>query len=77
MNRAHSIDLRERVVRQVEGGGSVRRVAAMFAASPSFVVKLTQAWRQRGTVEEAIGAQRRSSGTAIGCCSLSRRLTSP
>ena len=38
------------MVRQVEAGGSVRRVAAVFAVSPSFVVKLTQAWRQRGTV---------------------------
>lgn len=50
MTRLYSEDLRERVLRQVEAGASVRRVAAMFAVSPSFVVKLTQAWRRRGTV---------------------------
>ncbi len=50
MTRPYSVDLRERVVRQIETGDSVRRVAAMFAVSPSFVVKLAQAWRRRGTV---------------------------
>ena len=50
MTRPYSMDLRERVVRPVEAGNSVRRVAAMFAVSPSFVVKLAQAWRRRGTV---------------------------
>lgn len=50
MTRPYSMDLRERVVRQVEAGDSVRRVAAMFAVSPSFVVKLAQTWRRRGTV---------------------------
>jgi transposase len=39
----------------------VRRVAAMFAVSPSFVVKLAQAWRQRGTVAaRPQGGDRRS-----------------
>jgi len=61
MTRAYLIDLRERVVRQVEAGGSVRRVAAMFAVSPSFVVKLAQAWRQCGTVAaRPQGGDRRS-----------------
>lgn len=61
MTRAYSVDLRERVVRQVEEGASVRQVAAMFAVSPSFVVKLTQAWRQRGTVAaRPQGGDRRS-----------------
>jgi len=62
MTRPYSEDLRERVVRQVEAGNSVRRVAAMFAVSPSFVVKLTQAWRRRGTVAgQPQGGDRRSS----------------
>jgi hypothetical protein len=61
MTRAYSIDLRERVVRQVGAGGSVRRVAAMFAVSPSFVVKLTQAWQQRGTVAARLQGGDRSS----------------
>jgi len=64
MTRPYSVDLRERVVRQVEAGDSVRRVAAMFAVSPSFVVKLAQAWRSRGTVAaRPQGGDRRS--TAI------------
>ena len=64
MTRPYSVDLRERVVRQVEAGDSVRRVAAMFAVSPSFVVKLAQAWRRRGTVAALPqGGDRRS--TAI------------
>jgi transposase len=61
MTRPYSVDLRERVVRQVEAGDSVRRVAAMFAVSPSFVVKLAQAWRRRGTVSALPqGGDRRS-----------------
>ena len=64
MTRAYPADLRERVIRQVETGGSVRTVAAMFAVSPSFVVKLAQAWRRRGTVAaRPQGGDRRS--TAI------------
>jgi transposase len=57
----------------------VRTVAAMFAVSPSFVVKLTQAWRRRGTVAaRPQGGDRRSTAIEIGCCRWwSRRLTSP
>ena len=36
MTRGHSVDLRERVVRQIEAGGSVRTVAAIFAVSAGF-----------------------------------------
>src|SRR5215831_16932619 len=61
MTRAYSVDLRERVVRQVEAGASVRAVAAMFAVSASFVVKLVQTWRRRGTVDaRPQGGDRRS-----------------
>ena len=61
MTRAYSVDLRERVVRQVEAGRSVRTGAAMFAVSASFVVKLTQTWRRRGTVApQPQGGDRRS-----------------
>jgi len=63
MTRPYSVDLRARVVRQVEAGDSARRVAAMFAVSPSFVVKLAQARRRRGTVALPQGGDRRS--TAI------------
>jgi transposase len=61
MTRAYSVDLRERVVQPVSGGGSVRAMAAMFAVSPSFVAKLSQAWRRRGTVAaQRQGGDRRS-----------------
>jgi transposase len=46
----YSLDLRERVVRSVAAGASCRATAAKFEVSVSFVVKLMQRWRRRGTV---------------------------
>jgi transposase len=55
------VDLRERVVRSVEGGASRRATAAKFEVSISFVVKLVQRWQQRGTVQpDRQGGGRRS-----------------
>jgi len=51
MGRPYSLDLRERVIADVEAYGNVRRVGAKFSVSPSFVVKLSQAKRSRGSVE--------------------------
>lgn len=48
MPRAYSRDLRERVVRYVEGGRSRRAAAAHFDVSPSFVINLMTAYRARG-----------------------------
>jgi transposase len=45
------MDLRERVVRAVEGGLSRHAAAARFEVSVAFVVKLLQRWRDRGTIE--------------------------
>lgn len=50
MARAYSTDLRERVVRDVEDGASRRSVARKYRVSVSFVIKLVQRWRQRGSV---------------------------
>jgi transposase len=50
MVRPYAVDLRERVVRAVEAGASCRATAANFAVSVSFVVKLMQRWRRRGTL---------------------------
>lgn len=50
MTRAYSEDLRIRVVRDVEAGGSRRSVAFKYAVSISFVIKLVQRWRAAGTV---------------------------
>ena len=50
MTRPYSVDLRERVVRSVEGGTSCRAAAAKFEVSVSFVVKLMQRWRRQGSV---------------------------
>jgi transposase len=51
MTRPYSIDLRERMVRAVEAGGSRRATAARFGVSPSCVIKLVQRWRRAGTLE--------------------------
>jgi transposase len=61
MARPYSVDLRERVVRSVEGGASRRATAAKFEVSVSFVIKLWHRWRQRGTVApDRLGGGRRS-----------------
>jgi transposase len=60
MARPYSVDLRERVVRAVEGGASRRATAAKFEVSVSFVIKLMQRWRRRGTVQpDRIGSWKR------------------
>jgi transposase len=50
MTRPYSSDLRERIVRVVEAGASRNAAAAQFDVSISFVVKLLQRWRDRGTI---------------------------
>jgi transposase len=50
MARPYSSDLRERIVGAVEAGASRNAVAAQFDVSISFVVKLLQRWRDRGTI---------------------------
>lgn len=51
MPKAYSRDLRERVVRFVEGGQSRHAAAAHFAVSVSFVVKLMKAFKTTGRLE--------------------------
>ena len=51
MTRPYSEDLRERVVRVVESGTSSNAAAKQFDVSISFVVKLMQRWKQRGTIK--------------------------
>ena len=61
MARPYSVDLRDRVVRAVEAGLSRRATAAKFEVSISFVVKLMQRWRERGTLQpERIGGAKRA-----------------
>lgn len=61
MARPYSVDLRARVVRAVEAGMSRRAAAAKFEVSVSFVVKLMQRWRERGTLQpDRIGGAKRS-----------------
>jgi transposase len=60
MARPYSVDLRARVVRAVEAGLSRRAAAAKYEVSISFVVKLMQRWRRRGTVQpDRIGGWKR------------------
>lgn len=51
MTRSYSLDLRERVARFVEGGGSRHAAAARFGVSVSFVVKLMAALRTTGSLK--------------------------
>jgi transposase len=51
MVRPYSEDLRERIVRAVDMGTSRNAAAKQFDVSVSFVVKLMQRWKQRGTIK--------------------------
>lgn len=50
MARPYSRDLRERVVRAVEGGLSRRRAATVFALAASTVVEWVRVWRESGSL---------------------------
>ena len=50
MPKPYSLDLRARVVRQVEAGHSRRAAAAHFGVSVSFVINLMTAYRLRGSL---------------------------
>jgi transposase len=55
-----SQDLRERIVRAVEGGSSIRRAAARYEVSPSAAVKLMRRVRETGSAAPGrIGGHRR------------------
>lgn len=55
-----SRDLRDRIVRAVEGGSSIRQVALRFAVSPSAAVKLMRRFRASGSPAPArFGGHRR------------------
>jgi len=55
-----SQDLRERIVRAVEGGSSIRQAAARFEVSASAAIKLMQRLRATGSMAPAkIGGYRR------------------
>ena len=54
------MDLRQRIVRAVEGGSSIRAAARRFAVSPSSTIKLMQRVRASGRPAPArYGGQRR------------------
>ncbi|WP_134497404.1 hypothetical protein [Microvirga pakistanensis] len=55
-----SRDLRERIVRAVAGGSSIRQAALRFEVSPSAAVKLMRRFRQSGSPAPArFGGHRR------------------
>ena len=61
MPKPYSFDLRERVVGFVDAGHSRRAAAAHFGVSPSFVINLMTAFRERGDVSpKALGGWRHS-----------------
>jgi hypothetical protein len=61
MPKPYSLDLRERVMSYVEVGHSRRAAAGHFRVSPSFVINLMTAFRERGAVApKALGGWRHS-----------------
>jgi transposase len=61
MPKPYSLDLRERVVSYVEAGHSRRAAAAHLRVSPSFVINLMTAFRERGAIApKALGGWRHS-----------------
>ena len=50
MGRALSLDLRERVWRFIEDGGSRRAAARHFRISASSAVRIAASWTERGTL---------------------------
>jgi len=53
MTRAYSNDLRERVVKRVLAGESIRAIATLYTISPSSVVKWSARFRRTGSVAPA------------------------
>lgn len=61
MARPYSMDLRERVVKAIEGGMSRRQAAKVFGISPSSAVKWSQKQRRTGSAMAGrMGGDRRS-----------------
>lgn len=59
MGKTLSPDLRRRIIRFVENGGSRREAARRFEVSPSFAVKLLARWRKIGDATAARRGRRR------------------
>lgn len=49
MGKPYSVDLRERIIGFVEGGGSRRKAAEHFDVSASCAVKLMERWKRTGS----------------------------
>ena len=61
MARPLSRDLRERVVRAVEGGLSCRKAAALFGVGIATVIEWVRVWRDSGRLEaKPMGGDRNS-----------------
>jgi transposase len=61
MARPYTRDLRERVVRAVEGGLSRRKAAALFDVGIATVIDWMKVWQESGRIEaKAMGGDRNS-----------------
>lgn len=58
---AYSMDLRERIIKDVGNGLSARSAAGKYHVSNSFAIQLVRQWRENGTYEpKQIGGYKRS-----------------
>jgi transposase len=62
MGKAYSIDLRQRLVREVESGESRRAAAERFEVAPSTAVRLCAWYEESGSVEPKKQGRPRGSG---------------
>jgi len=69
MPKPYSVDLRARVIEEVESGASRREAAERYGISPSVVVIWVQRFEETGSVaaSQAAAASRRWSSTRSFC----------
>jgi transposase len=62
MGKSYSLDLRERIFAEIDGGSTHRSAAIVFGVSPSSVVRLVQRQQATGSLAPAPQGRPRGSG---------------
>jgi transposase len=82
MGKPYSLDLRERIIGFVEGGGSRRGAAEQFKVSPSCAIKLVERWNRTGSATPgkrggSVGKLRPYKDFLLGCVQKKSDITMP